>query len=53
MKDRKSKEQKDFIYKFIKYSDNEVVNKIKNFEKAKSKTISSNVKKIAYMSLFI
>lgn len=46
-------EKKDFIYKLIKYSDNEVVSKIKKLEEINSKTISKSVKNIAYRSLFI
>lgn len=53
MKDIKKKTQKDFIYKVIKYSDNEVINKIDKFEKIANKTISNNSRKIAYMNFFI
>ena len=53
MKDLGEKAQKDFIYKVIKYSDNEVIGKMYKFEKIATKTISNNTKKIAYMSFFM
>ncbi len=51
MKD--SVEKKDFIYKLIKYSDNEVISKIKKLEDINSKSITRSVKDVAYRSLFI
>lgn len=53
MKDINKNSQKDFIYKVIKYSDNEVIKKVNNFEKLTKKTISNNNRKVAYMNFFI
>lgn len=48
MKNKNEEKQKALIYKFINYTDSEVINKIKQIEKLKNKT-----KKITYMGLFI
>lgn len=53
MKDTKNKSHKDFIYKVIKYSDNEVISKIDKLEKIATKTISSNNRKMSYLNFFI
>lgn len=52
--EEKAKIPQEFVYKMVKYSDENIMNKIKDFEDINKENVSrEGIKRIAYMSLFI